>query len=312
MPEVDDVSFLPVPVIAVDVDRIVYSGDCVAVGAFRCRPDHPLFEDSGPIRNHCFVFPRTAVEIQHANGAPFLGDPTVITLYNPGQRYRRRATSPEGDYCDYYVVSPPVMHEMLQHYDPEALDEVGGFRTAVTSSTAALYLQQRQFFRALTVSAAPDPLVVEEFVLTMLGDLLSTGSETNAAGEKPTVRKQMTMIEDARRLLATNAHEPLRLAIIADKLACSPFHLCRLFRKVTGLTLHQYREQIRLRRALSFIESGMDLTSVALEAGYSSHSHFTFAFRRTFGTTPKMVRRSFRSGVVAVEHSRPGLPRVTD
>lgn len=304
-------SFLPVPVIAADVDTIVYSGDGVAVGAFRCRPDHPLFEDSGPIRNHCFVFPRTAVEIQHANGAPFLGDPTVITLYNPGQRYRRRVTSPEGDHCDYYVVSTSIMHEMLQHYDPAALDEVGGFREASVSSPAALYLQQRQFFRALTGDHAPDPLMIEEFVLTMLSGLLSSGHSSDSSGERQAIRKSRAMVEDARRLLATNAARPLPLSAIARRLSYSPFHLCRLFRKATGLTLHQYREQIRLRRALQLIESGLDLTSVALEAGYSSHSHFTFAFRRTFETTPKMVRRSFRSAVMTVEYGRPRLPRVT-
>ena len=107
---------LPVPAVAADVDTLIYRGDCIAVGAFRCRPDHPLFEDSGPIRNHCFVFPRTAVEIQHADALPFQGDPAVITLYNPGQRYRRRVASQEGDHCDYYAVAPQVMHEMLRLY----------------------------------------------------------------------------------------------------------------------------------------------------------------------------------------------------
>ena len=304
-------ALLPVSPAAADVDTLVYRSDCVAVGAFRCRPDHPLFEDSGPIRNHCFVFPRTAVEIQHFNGPAFQGDPTVITLYNPGQRYRRQATSPEGDRCDYYAVSPQIMHEMLQHYDPGALDTAGGFRTACVSSSAALYLRQRQFFRQLVNGNVDDGLLVEEFVLTMLGEVLAGGDPARTKSiAHQTANLSTTVVEGARRLLATSIGQSLRLSTIARRLSCSPFHLCRVFRKATGLTLHQYREQVRLRRALQLIETGLDLTSVALEVGYSSHSHFSHAFRQTFGTTPRVVRRSLRAGVTTVEDGRPGLPRV--
>jgi AraC family transcriptional regulator len=301
-------NLLPVPAAAAEVDTLIYRGDCVAVGGFRCRPDHPLFEDSGPIRNHCFVFPRTAVEIQHADARPFLGDPAVITLYNPGQRYRRRVASQEGDHCDYYAVAPQVMHEMLRFYDPAALDAVGGFRAPSISSPASLYLRQRRFFRRLVSGSAIDPLMLEETVLTLLSDVLA-GSNTPRpfARVSSATRRMTTLIEDARRLLATTFDRPLRLSTVAAELSCSPFHLCRVFRHGTGLTLHQYRDQIRLRRALDLIEGGMDLTTLALEVGYSSHSHFTYAFRRTFGTTPKLVRGSLRPGIAPVEHRRPRL-----
>jgi AraC family transcriptional regulator len=305
------VNLLPVPAVAAEVDTLIYRGECVAVGAFRCRPDHPLFEDSGPIRNHCFVFPRTAVEIQHADARPFLGDPAVITLYNPGQRYRRRVSSPEGDHCDYYAVAPQVMHDMLQLYDPSAMNGEDGFRTASVSSPSSLYLQQRQFFRRLLSGSAIDPLMVEESVLTLLADVLaSSNMSPTSVMVSSTTRRMTILVEDARRLLAETFDQPLRLSTVARDLSCSPFHLCRVFRQGTGVTLHQYREQIRLRRALDLIERGMDLTSVALEVGYSSHSHFTYAFRRTFGTTPKLVRGSLRSGIAPVEHRRPGLAPV--
>jgi len=301
---------LPVPPSAAGVDTLIYRGDHVAVGAFRCPPEHPLFEDSGPIRDHCFVFPRTAVEIQHANLRPFQGDPTVITLYNPGQRYRRRVTSPEGDHCDYYAVSPQVTDEALRLYDPGAMDSVGGFRATVVSSPASRYLQQREFFRRLLTEGVNDALMVEESVLTLLGDVLAYGNETRAGKASEGSSRTTRLIEDARRLLATAFDRPLRLSVVARQLSCSPFHLCRVFRQGTGLTLHRYREQIRLRRALHLIERRMDLTNVALDLGYSSHSHFTAAFRRTFGTTPKLVRALLRAGIVPVEHRRPGFTGV--
>jgi len=57
--------------------------------------------------------------------------------------------------------------------------------------------------------------------------------------------------------------------------------------------LHAYRNQLRLRAALeSLAERHADLTGIALDLGFSSHSHFTETFRRTFGRTPSSVRRS--------------------
>ena len=58
--------------------------------------------------------------------------------------------------------------------------------------------------------------------------------------------------------------------------------------------LHAYRDQLRLQGALPRLAAGEDITRVALDLGYSSHSHFTWAFRRRFGVPPSSVRRGRR------------------
>jgi AraC-like DNA-binding protein len=84
----------------------------------------------------------------------------------------------------------------------------------------------------------------------------------------------------------------LTLTRIAAALGVSVFHLCRSFRRATGLTLHGYRDEVRLRMALERLEQGEgDLTRLGLELGYSSHSHFTAAFRRSFGRPPSAARK---------------------
>ena len=71
--------------------------------------------------------------------------------------------------------------------------------------------------------------------------------------------------------------------------------LCRLFRRHTGMTLHEYRTELRLRDALDRLASRRgDLTRIALDLGFSSHSHFTAAFRRAFGMTPTAFVRQAR------------------
>jgi AraC-like DNA-binding protein len=99
------------------------------------------------------------------------------------------------------------------------------------------------------------------------------------------------LADAAQAFLAREFARPLSLGDIADAVGASAFHLCRVFRAVTGVTLHQHREQLRLSAALERVEDGDDLTVVALDLGYSSHSHFSAAFRRAYGRTPSSFRR---------------------
>jgi AraC-like DNA-binding protein len=58
--------------------------------------------------------------------------------------------------------------------------------------------------------------------------------------------------------------------------------------------LHQYVTQLRLSRTLAEIPHTHDLTALALDVGFSSHSHFSAAFRRAFGMTPSQFRDTSR------------------
>jgi AraC-like DNA-binding protein len=72
----------------------------------------------------------------------------------------------------------------------------------------------------------------------------------------------------------------------------SPYHLARLFRREVGVPIHQYVNRLRLAAALERLADGVaDPTELALDLGYSSHSHFSDYFRRAFGTSPSAFRR---------------------
>jgi len=66
-----------------------------------------------------------------------------------------------------------------------------------------------------------------------------------------------------------------------------------LFRQRTGVSIHRYLTRLRLRASLERLADGAsDLTTLALDLGFSSHSHFSGAFRAEFGQTPSEVRRT--------------------
>lgn len=97
-------------------------------------------------------------------------------------------------------------------------------------------------------------------------------------------------VEETRMTLVRRFAEPLTLEHLADRVQLTPWHLSRVFRDVVGESLHRYLVRIRLLAALERIGSGEpNLTRVALEAGFSSHSHFTSSFRRAYGASPSRI-----------------------
>jgi AraC-like DNA-binding protein len=91
--------------------------------------------------------------------------------------------------------------------------------------------------------------------------------------------------------------DQIRLVDIGKAVGASPAYLTATFRRVEGLSLHQYLTQLRLARALAEVPYTDNLTALALDTGFSSHSHFTAAFRRAFGCTPSQFRLTTRSRV---------------
>jgi AraC family transcriptional regulator len=99
------------------------------------------------------------------------------------------------------------------------------------------------------------------------------------------------LAERATALIARSLAQPLSLPRLAERLRTSPFHLARVFRAQTGFSVDAYGRSLRLRAALERLPAYTDgLTALALELGFSSHSHFTEAFRREFGVAPSVLR----------------------
>ena len=70
-------------------------------------------------------------------------------------------------------------------------------------------------------------------------------------------------------------------------------HLKTLFRRSTGLPVHQYVLRRRVERARLLLERGeLPLSQIALEAGFAHQSHMARCMRRLLGTTPAALRRS--------------------
>lgn len=110
----------------------------------------------------------------------------------------------------------------------------------------------------------------------------------------PVPAKTLHLIRRAKAFLEAEFTNRILLADVARAVGASPAHLTVLFRRVEGIPLHRYLMHLRLARALIALPYADDLTKLALEVGFSSHSHFTAAFRRHYGVTPSKVRETTR------------------
>jgi AraC family transcriptional regulator len=130
---------------------------------------------------------------------------------------------------------------------------------------------------------------VEELVIRLLENVVRSAP----VSPPPIGRKQRDVLHQVKLILSQRLGERITLRDIAREVELSPYHLCRLFRRATGITLHQYRQKLLLRWSLeSVAKPHRPLVEIALDAGFSSHSHFTSAFRREFAYSPSGVRKA--------------------
>ena len=277
-------------------DRVVFATGDVVAGEFRCPTSYPAFATAGRINHYIVAFPRTSVWIERETIPPFVADPGFATIYNPHQPYQRRPISPDGDLSDWLGVSERFTRDVVRQFNTHDADHPEPLRHAAAAVSSETYLVQRQLFARIRGGDA-EPMEVEERALDILVAVLRSAYGASNRGREVARprrgRARRDLVESAKAVMLSRLFENSSVADLATDVDVSPYHLCRSFRAETGMTLHAYRRDIRLRTALGLTESYRgSLSALALRAGFYSHSHFTTAFLRAFGVSPSIEAHS--------------------
>ena len=130
-----------------------------------------------------------------------------------------------------------------------------------------------------------DSLEAEELVLSLLRWALAEDAPLH-----PPARSTRRLLVRTKAYLESQFAQPIHLAYVGRAVGASPAYLTYLFRRVEGVPLHRYLTQLRFARALVELPHTDDLTALALDVGFSSHSHFSASFQRAFRMTPTEFR----------------------
>ena len=98
--------------------------------------------------------------------------------------------------------------------------------------------------------------------------------------------------EKMATLLARHFAEPLSIGDIAEAVRMKPDLAMRLFRKYSGMTIHEYLLQHRVSNAQRLLlTTDVKIDDVAVQSGFGSAARFYAAFQKVVGRSPAEYRR---------------------
>ena len=107
------------------------------------------------------------------------------------------------------------------------------------------------------------------------------------ASSRNTVRQNRERVNRGRYLIERDLENPPSLEMLAQEVACSPFHLSRVFADQAGMSIPRFLRTKRIERAAELLQSGKaNVTEAAMSVGYSSLSAFNKAFVEQMGCCP--------------------------
>jgi AraC family transcriptional regulator len=151
----------------------------------------------------------------------------------------------------------------------------------------------RQILAELYVPDADDR---KAYVSAMVGALkahILNGAPAQGSGvEIPTTDFSAYRLHQVMNAVLQRPEADHSLETMAAVAGITPSHFCRVFKKATGISPHQYVMKARLDRAQAMLtQSDMSLATLSEALGFTSQSHFSRAFRAYAGRTPSAFRQ---------------------
>ena len=234
----------------------------------------------------CLVFPYRGVYVRHVGRDQAVGEANQVLFFNAAESYCVSHPVPGGDACLSLAISEPLLEELA----PKVLLRDGAAlafhqqRLRIDPRAQALVAMLGHSLR----QGVAAPMEGESLALTLVQRALGLRT-TRAAGASA---GRQRLADRVKLILASDLARRWTLAEIAAEAGGSPVYLTQVFRQVEGVPLYRYQLRLRLARALDLLVQYDDLTALGLELGFSSHSHFSAAFRQAYGRAPSEFRRS--------------------
>ena len=278
--------------------RTLYDSPMISVRDYICRDTSHAHSPEERSDVNGVVLMRHGAFSRHFGKKVTTADVNQSTFFTKDSVYRVSHPGDCGDRGTSFVIAQPILRDIIRELDPSVDDRPDQpFPFTDGPCDTALFWRHREYVQRLErVDAEPlEPLWADITGLQLIADVIEAAYEHS--GTKPkkrpaTLEDHVERTEAAKNYLAAHIGENVLLDEVASAVNASPFNFARIFQQQTGLPLHRYLTRLRLRAALEHLPETDDITTLALDLGFSSHSHFTDVFRREFGKTPSEYRKS--------------------
>jgi AraC family transcriptional regulator len=266
------------------IAQFLLKTDTVEIRDVYCQGRHVHQSDEECTTSTHLVFPYRGVFVRHLGRDQAVAEANQVLFFNTAEAYRVSHPVPGGDASVSLVVSDSVLSELA----PSALlrgDSVRVFRRQrlrIDARAQALVALLRHSLR----QRIAEPLEAESLALTLVRR--SLGSRTAHLPGASVARQRLA--DRVKLVLASDPARRWTLAEIAAEVSHSPVYLTQVFQQVEGLPLYRYQLRLRLARALQLLPQYDDLTSLSLDLGFYSHSHFSTAFAKAYGYPPSQFK----------------------
>lgn len=236
-----------------------------------------------------FVFPYRGVYLKHVGTEQVVGDANHVLFFNATQGYQVSHPVSGGDASLVVSVAEETLRELVP--DPLVTESAGQLVFRAQSLRIDARAQAlAMLLRHSLAHGSIEPLEAEALSLT----LVSRAIGPRTARAPGATRARRRLVDRVKVLLAGDLSRRWTLAEIAREIRGSPVYLTQVFQQVEGLPLYRYHLRLRLAHALVLLAQRDDLSGIAHDTGFSSHSHFSAAFRQHYGVSPAAFRAPFR------------------
>ena len=235
------------------------------------------------------VFPYRGLYLRHVGREQSVADANHVLFFNAGEGYQVSHPVDGGDDSLVLSVSPPLLRELAPSALVDRREELRfhGQSLRIDPRAQALVALLRHSLQRGSIES----LEAESLAFTLV--CRSLGPRTTHAPGATHARRRL--VDRVKVLLASDLTRRWSLADIAAEIGGSAVYLTQSFQQVEGLPLYRYHLRLRLARALDLITRYEDMSALALDLGFSSHSHFTAAFKQAYGRSPSEFRKSASS-----------------
>jgi AraC-like DNA-binding protein len=275
----------------------LYESPLIGVHDYRCTLEQggPAAEEESGADN--IVLMRHGAFCKHFEDRSVTANVNQAAFFSKDSTYRVSHPADCGDRGTVFAVTSRVLRDIVRELDPsvdEHPEDIFPFLTG--PCTADVFWRHRELVMRLERAEPLEHLWADVTALQIVADVLESAFAGYGSPGRPrrkdTAADHAARTEAAKTYLAARLGEPVTLEDVAAAVNASPFNFARIFQQQAGVPVHRYLTMLRLRASLERLAEGAeDITGLALDLGFSSHSHFTDVFRREFGSTPSEVRK---------------------